>query len=400
MDIKNVDIKSVIPYEFNNRIHDDKQINLIANSINEFGFNQPIVIDESNVVLVGHGRLLAAQKLGLDTIPTLQLKNLTEAKKRAYRILDNKLQNDSEWDFGNLELEIEALQEADFPIEDWGLDDLTELFPKEDPEVTEDEPGELPEESYIKPGDLIELGKHRVLCADSSKENFSDVVFDLVITDPPYGVSYKGKTKKALTLENDDLGEDSLRELWSNTLDSLWINLKNGGVIYATVPAGQLREVFSSELKKREALRQELVWLKDLMVLGHSDYHYKHEPVLYGWKPGAAHYITADRSKTDVLEHKRPTRSEEHPTMKPLSLFAEFINNSSKKGQKVFDPFLGSGTTLIAADQLNRICYGMEIDPKYCQVILERYQKHCEKVGKPFECKINGEVFNGTPKGD
>jgi DNA modification methylase len=400
MDIKNVDIKSVIPYEFNNRIHDDKQINLIANSINEFGFNQPIVIDESNVVLVGHGRLLAAQKLGLDTIPTLQLKNLTEAKKRAYRILDNKLQNDSEWDFGNLELEIEALQEADFPIEDWGLDDLTELFPKEDPEVTEDEPGELPEESYIKPGDLIELGKHRVLCADSSKENFSDVVFDLVITDPPYGVSYKGKTKKALTLENDDLGEDSLRELWSNTLDSLWINLKNGGVIYATVPAGQLREVFSSELKKREALRQELVWLKDLMVLGHSDYHYKHEPVLYGWKPGAAHYITADRSKTSVLEHKRPTRSEERPTMKPLSLFAEFINNSSKKGQKVFDPFLGSGTTLIAADQLNRICYGMEIDPKYCQVILERYQKHCEKVGKPFECKINGEVFNGTPKGD
>jgi DNA modification methylase len=198
-----------------------------------------------------------------------------------------------------------------------------------------------------------------------------------------------------VAIQNDSLSEKELAALWSDCLNNLWGALKPGGVIYATVPARPLHLVFASGLKEREALRQVLLWLKDSMVMGHSDYHYKHEPILYGWKPGAAHYSTSDRTKTSVLEHDRPKRSQEHPTMKPLSLWGELIVNSSRKGEVVFDPFLGSGTTLIACEQLARVCYGMEIEPKYCEVIINRYHKFCQDNGRPFVCKINGE--NYTP---
>ncbi len=384
----------LIPYAFNNRKHDETQINRIANSIKEFGFNQPIVIDEDKIVLVGHGRLLAAQKLGLEKVPTLQVKDLSETKKKAYRILDNKLQNDSEWDFGNVEIELNLLEEGGFDLGLWGLDDLKTLFPEEDPEVNEDDfnPA-LEDEPFIKRGDLIELGPHRVMCGDSTSEGH-DVVADMVLTDPPYGVKYVGKTKDALEIENDDLDEGELSEMWNGALDQVLARLKEGGALYATVPAGPLRQVFTQPLKDRGILRQELIWLKDSMVMGRSDYHYKHEPILYGWKPGAAHYMTEDRTKTSVLEFARPKRSAEHPTMKPLTLWAELISNSSKKGQKVYDPFLGSGTTLIASDQLGRVCYGIEIDPRYCQVIIERYRNQCSERNKPFDCKINGEKFD------
>lgn len=393
MNITQLAVSSIVPYEFNNRVHSEEQIDRISRSIKEFGFNQPIVIDESNVVLVGHGRLFAALKLGLDKVPVLKKTGLSEVQKKAYRILDNKLQNDSTWSFDNLELELGLLEDEGFELEPWGLDDLRELLGQDDPELSEDEgPGCLPGESYIKPGDVIQLGNHTVICGDSTSA-LIEAKIDLVITDPPYGVSYVGKTKDALTLESDDLDETELSEMWQGCLDNLLPHLKEGGVLYATVPPGPLRAVFSDALKARGILRQELIWLKDSMVMGHSDYHYKHEPILYGWKPGAAHYMTPDRSKTSVLEFERPKRSTEHPTMKPLALWGELITNSSRKGEVVFDPFLGSGTTLIACDQLARTCYGIEIDPKYCQVILERYQKHCEATKKPFICKINGELM-------
>lgn len=398
MQVQYLELDQIIPYEFNNRTHPQQQIDRIANSISLFGFNQPIVVDESNTILVGHGRWAAAKKLGMVKAPVLLRAGLSEADKRAYRILDNKLQNDSSWDLNNLELELGFLEDNAFDLAEYGLDDLKSLFPDlPDPEVQEDDgAGALPEETYLKLGDVIELGPHKVFCADiaSFDEDLSSPA-DMWITDPPYGVSYVGKTKDALKIQNDDLSQDGLRQLWDAATDYALRNIRVGGACYASVPAGPPSFIFFSCWLERDVFRQELCWIKDSMVLGRSDYHYKHEPILYGWKPGAAHFFTKDRTRVSTLEYARPKRSSEHPTMKPVELWAELIRNSSPAGGTVLDTFLGSGTTLIAADQLNRICYGMEISPKYCQVILERYQKHCAKVGKPFHCKINGEVFSG-----
>lgn len=403
MKIEQVKTEALIPYGFNNRKHSEQQIDRVANSIAQFGFNQPIVVDEDNIILVGHCRLEAAKKLSLERVPVMKKAGLTEAQKKAYRILDNKLQNDSEWNFESLELELSALEKMDFELEPWGLEELRNLFPEEEPQAEEDdfdETASLESEPFIKRGDLIELGRHRVLCGDSTSA--ADVAYltvggtvDLVVTDPPYGVAYIGKTKDALTLENDDLDEAALDALWKAVVSN-WLQITRcGGVWYAAVPAGPLNLVFSLVLRESGVLRQQLVWAKDSMVLGRSDYHYKHEPILYGWKPGAAHHFTNDRTKTSVLEFARPKASREHPTMKPLELWAELIANSSKRGEYVGDPFLGSGTTLIAADQLDRVCYGMEIEPRYCQVIIDRYAKYCAERNKPFECKINGEPYFG-----
>lgn len=394
--IKSIAIDKISPYSRNNRTHPQAQVDLIAKSIKEFGFNQPIVIDESNTVLVGHGRLLAAQKLKLKDVPCIQLPGLSEQHKSAYRILDNKLQNDSDWEFENLQVELNSLKESGFELEPWGLDALEKLFPKDEPEVYEDDGGgELPDETYIKLGDVIELGKHRVECIDCREAESLKGRAALWITDPPYGVSYVGKTKDALTIQNDDCNQDEIKQLWRDATKYALESLRDGGSCYASVPSGPLNFVFLKEWIELEVLHQQLVWQKGSMVLGHSDYHYKHEPILYGWKPGAKHYFISDRTKTSVLEFDKPSRSAEHPTMKPVALWAELISNSSRPGEIVLDTFLGSGTTLIAADQLGRICYGMEIEPKYCQVIIERYKKHCEKVGKKFHCKINGEAFDG-----
>lgn len=399
MKTEKIAINKIIPYEFNNRNHNEQQVDRIANSIKEFGFNQPIVIDESNIILVGHGRHLAALKLGLKEVPVLIKKDLSETQKKAYRILDNKLQNDSTWSFDNLELELGFLEDNGFELEPWGLDELRGLFDQEEPAVEDDEFDESEcenNETFIKLGDSIELGQHRLWCIDCREADKLPKTADMWITDPPYGVSYVGKTKDALTIENDALSEEGTAELWAGATKYALANLKDGGACYAAVPAGQLNFIFLREWIEMLVIHQQLIWAKDSMVLGHSDYHYKHEPILYGWKPGAAHYFTADRTKTSILDFARPKRSEEHPTMKPVELWAELISNSSKKGDIVLDTFLGSGTTLIASDQLGRVCYGMEISPKYCHVIIERYKKHCEKVGKPFVCKINGEPFDGA----
>ena len=383
------------PYEFNNRNHSAEQIELIAKSIKEFGFNQPIVIDETNTVLVGHGRLLAAQKLELKECPVVVLKDLSETQKKAYRILDNKLQNDSTWSFDNLELELGFLEDNDFALEPWGLDDLKNLFPEDETGVTEDDfnPDDCEnEETFIKLGDLIELGKHRVLCGDSTiAEDFNALMegelAEACICDPPYGVEYVGKTSEALTIQGDsntDVAVDGVK----NAVASI----KEGGAIYICFPAEELSALLAMwEFPAR--LQSMLVWVKNTIVMGRKDYNYKHEPIWYGWKEGAAHRFKGAATNCTVLECDKPSRNGEHPTMKPLDLMADIIKNSTSKDEIIVDPFLGSGSTLIAADQLNRTCYGMELEPKYCQVILERYQKHCQKSGKPFECKINGEPY-------
>ena len=213
-----------------------------------------------------------------------------------------------------------------------------------------------------------------------------------IITDPPYGVSYTGKTKDALKIQNDAMSKDDTHELWRDAFDTALTILKDGASIYATVPPGLLQLGFMQVMVDADCLHQCMVWNKGQMVLGHSDYHYQHEPILYGWKPGKSHYFTKDRTKTTVFDFQKPMRNAEHPTMKPVELWSEMIHNSSSADNICYDSFLGSGTTMVTSHQLNRKCYGMELDPKYCQVIIDRMKKLepsivIKKNGMPYDEK-------------
>ena len=386
-------VADLVPYARNPRKNDDS-INGVAASIKEFGFKQPIVIDRDGVIVVGHTRAKAAQKLGLETVPCVVADELTPEQVKAYRLLDNKLNEKAEWEPELLALELEEITLDLEPFEvDFGEDIETAGGGMDIAEDDIPEPGPIP---VSRRGDMWKLGTHAIICGDSRdlvtvQHLFGASSADLLVTDPPYGVSYVGKTADALEIENDDLDEDALAELWSCVLDAWVFSLREGGSLYAAVPAGPLNAVFQNELRDRGILRQCLVWIKDSMVLGHSDYHYKHEPILYGWKPGAAHYFTSDRTKTSVLDFARPKVSAEHPTMKPVALWAEFVANSSRPGDLVCDPFLGSGTTLIACEQLGRTCFGMELSPQYVDVAIRRWQK---LTGKDAVLEATGETFN------
>lgn len=392
-------LASLIPYEFNNRNHNEQQIDRIANSIKEFGFNQPIVVDESNIVLVGHGRLLAAQKLGLKEVPVLIKKDLSETQKKAYRILDNKLQNDSTWSFDNLDLELGFLEDNEFELEPWGLDELRSLFDV-DPEIEDDEFDESEcenDETFIKLGDVIELGAHRVMCGDSTSaedvaELMNGALAQLIVTDPPYGVDYEGGTTAREKLQGD-LTPDLYKPVL--LLASAYSDEK--AAVYLWHSDSQSAAVMEAIHGAGYERRSTIIWNKNLAQFGalSAQYKTKHEPCYYLFKRGNSPRWFGPTNEVTVWDCNRNSRNENHPTEKPVEVMARPIRNSSQRDDLIVDFFLGSGTTLIAADQLNRICYGMEISPKYCHVIIERYKKHCEKSGKKFECKINGEPYHG-----
>lgn len=396
METQTASTASLIPYERNNRQHSQQQVDRIANSIAEFGFNQPIVVDENNIVLVGHGRLEAAKKLGLSEVPIVRKAGLTETQKKAYRILDNKLQNDSTWDAESLNLELAALEDADFDLAAWGLDEFAKLFPEEKTVEEDDfEPREA-KETIIKPGDLLELGEHRLMCGDSTKAEDVERLMDgqradLMLTDPPYNVDYTGKTEDALKVANDSMADGDFRKFLVACFGAAFDALKPGGSFYVFHADSEGYNFRGAIHDCQQKVRQCLVWAKDTLVMGRQDYQWQHEPCLYGWKDGASHGWYSDRKQTTLLRFDRPTRSQEHPTMKPVVMFAYLMSNSTAPQHLAYDPFCGSGTTLIAAEQLGRRCYGMEISPQYCQVIVDRYKAHCEKSGKPFECRLNGE---------
>ena len=412
MKVEEIEIPKIRPYEFNNRKHDATQVERIARSIKEFGFNQPIVIDEENVILVGHGRLFAAQKLGLRTAPVIKLGNLTETQKKAYRILDNKLQNDSTWDFNNLELELGFLEDSGLDLSAWGLNELKNLLDCPADSVCEDAgPGEVPDESYVKEGDIIELGQHRVMCGDSGKieqlkELLGGAAPSLVFTDPPYGVAI-GKKNRFLNsiqksgrnlrdIESDDLDPESLKAVLLPAFKNLRSVMADDCTVFVTAPQGGELGMMMMMMMQDAGLgvRHVLIWKKNqpTFSMGRLDYDYQHEPILLTWGKRHKRPMKGEH-RTSVWEIDRPRLSKEHPTMKPVALVANAMLNNSDVGDACLDIFLGSGTSLIAADQLGRVCYGMEIAPHYCQVILERYEKHCQQTGKPFVCKINGASF-------
>jgi site-specific DNA-methyltransferase (adenine-specific) len=387
--------KDLIPYVNNSRKHSEKQITQIAASIKEFGFNNPILLDGKNGLIAGHGRLEAAIKLDMDKVPTIEISHLSEAQKKAYIIADNQLTLNADWDRDALKLEFEFLNEAKFDLDLLGFDEkFQDLLNPEKIEEGKTDPDEIPEnvETRCKPGDLWKLGEHRLLCGDSTNIQHVERLMDgqkadMVFTDPPYGVSYVGKTKDALTIESDDFDEKKLTEKnteWFNCVD---IVTRPGAYLLATVPAGPLHLIFAQDWKNRGWLRQIMVWNKSSMVMGHSEYHYKHEPILFGWKPGER-LKNNDRTKTTVWDFQRPSRSVEHPTMKPVEMWEYGIINHTKKGFVLYEPFSGSGTSFIACEKTGRKCYGLEIDPHYVSVAIERWMKFTGK--EAYRLEVDG----------
>lgn len=378
------DVSELIPYARNARTHSDEQVARIAASIKEFGWTNPILIDGENGIIAGHGRVLAARKLGLEKVPTIELSGLTEEQKRAYILADNRLALDAGWDEEMLKLEFAELEKEGFELSKTGFSDeeINEMMAGLDREVdgVEDvETPEPPKNPKTKRGEVWILGTHRLMCGDStSVEDVQEVmgggIADLWLTDPPYNVAYQGKTKDALTIQNDEMDDESFRRFLVSAYSAADSVLKEGAAFYIWHADS---EGFNFRGACRDVgwkVRECLIWSKNTFVLGRQDYQWQHEPCLYGWKDGAAHNWYSDRSQTTILEFDRPNRNAEHPTMKPVGLFQYLIGNSTKRGDIVLDSFGGSGTTLIACEQTGRSARILELDPCYCDVIIERWQ--------------------------
>jgi site-specific DNA-methyltransferase (adenine-specific) len=376
-------VTELIPYVNNSRTHSDEQVAQIAASIKEFGWTNPILVDGSNGIIAGHGRLMAARKLGYKEVPTIELADLTETQKKAYIIADNRLALNAGWDNEMLKLEFDELAELGFDLELTGFsfDEIEALNPVDLNEglTDEDEAPPLPPEPKTKPGDIYKLGKHRLMCGDSTSiehlERLCDgQPVDMWLTDPPYNVAYKGKTKDSLTIQNDSMGDDQFRQFLRDAYVAADAVMKAGAVFYIWHADSEGYNFRGAAQDAGWKVRQCLIWKKSSMVMGRQDYHWKHEPCLYGWKEGAGHLWATDRKQTTILEFEKPSRNGEHPTMKPVALFEYQMLNNTKGGDIVLDSFGGSGTTLIAAEKNGRTGYLMELDPKYCDVIVKRWE--------------------------
>lgn len=396
--IEQVSIEKLIPYARNSRTHSDAQVAQIAASIKEFGFVNPVLIDESDGLIAGHGRVMAARKLGIDEVPCIRLSHLNENQKRAYIIADNKLALNAGWDDEMLALEISDLQDAGFDLELTGFSDeeIEKLKPKVIDGLTdEDEVPEPPAKPVTQLGDVWLLGKHRVMCGDSTSiDDLNKLtcgqLVDMWLTDPPYNVAYEGGTKEKLTIKNDSMGDDQFRQFLRDSYTAADIVMKPGAVFYIWHADSEGYNFRGAAKDAGWIVRQCLIWKKSSLVMGRQDYHWKHEPCLYGWKAGAGHLWAADRKQTTILEFDKPIRNGEHPTMKPVGLFEYQMLNNTKGGDQILDSFGGSGTTLIAAEKNGRVSRLMELDPKYCDVIVKRWQEY---TGKTATLESNGKTF-------
>ena len=384
MQIEQIQLEALIPYINNSRTHSDEQVAQIAASIKEFGFNNPILVDKDNSIIAGHGRLQAARKLGLTEVPCVRLEHLTETQRKAYVIADNRLALNAGWDNELLTIELNELLADGFALEILGFDSeelKTLLDPLEPTEglVDEDQVPEVPEEPKTKPGDIYQLGRHRLMCGDSTSidavEKLMDgQLADILITDPPYNIAYEGGTKKWEQIKNDSMSDDQFRQFLRDAFVSADTVMKSGAVFYIWHADSEGYNFRGACLDTGWKIRQTLIWNKDNSAFGRSDYHWKHEPCLYGWKDGAGHLWASDRKQVTVLDFKRPPKSELHPTMKPVELIEYQMLNNTKGQDIVLDLFGGSGSTMIAAEKQGRVSMLMELDPKYCDVIVKRWE--------------------------
>jgi len=413
----------------NPRVIKDEKYKKLLKSLQEFPEmlqKRPLVCftdtDGKYVVLGGNMRLKAAMELGMKTLPVVLADDWTEEQRKEFIIKDNV--SFGEWNFD----ELANSWDADKLVE-WGMD-VPDFGTNEVLEAEEDD-FYVPEggvETDIVLGDLFEIGEHRLLCGDSTQTDAFEKLMqgefaDMVVTDPPYNVSYEGGTKEKLTIKNDSMSNDDFYQFLYDFYTALYTAVKKGGAIYVWHAPSEIINFAKAMVDAGWLLKQQLIWVKNSMVMGRQDYQWKHEPCLYGWKEGAVHYFTPDRTNTTVIDDKielkklskadmlkmlqeiysdktkttvlycdKPYRNAEHPTMKPILLIAPLIKNSSKKGWIVLDSFLGSGSTMVASHQLNRKCYGMELDPKYCQVIVDRMLK----LDPSIEIKRNGQPYKTT----
>ena len=421
MKIETVSLIDITPYVNNAKLHPQKQIDQIKASILEFGFNDPIAVDENNVIIEGHGRYMALMQLDETETQIIRLDHLTEAQKKAYILAHNKLTLNSDFDFELLRVEFETLKELDFDLTLTGFEEteIDELFPDEVEVEEDDYELDPPAEPFSRYGDVWILGDHRAMCGSSTKAEdveklFNGLEADLVLTDPPYNVNYEGST--GLKIENDNFEDGSIFLQFLIDFQTLAFEYSKPGspcyIFHADSEGLNFRRAFE---ESGYNLKQCLIWVKNSLVLGRQDYHWRHEPILYGWKPGAAHVWNVGRSEDTVIDnkekidyaamkkpdliklvkavynsediidtviyHDKPSKNDVHPTMKPVELVGRLMRNSSKPKSVVYDAFGGSGSTMIAAEQLKRHCLSMELDPKYVDVIVNRYHQYAQAKG-------------------
>lgn len=391
-EIKTIDINKIKPYAKNPR-KNNNAVDKVAASIKEFGFQQPIVVDKEGIIIAGHTRYKAAIKLGLTDVPVVYADNLTDEQVKAYRLADNKTNEFAEWDMDLLVGELGELKEFSFDMTPFG-------FEEESAEVIEDnfdvdQALAKIETPITKLGDVWQLGKHRLMCGDSTVVTDVEKLMDgnkadMFLTDPPYNVAYEGKTKEKLTIKNDSMESEKFRCFLTDAFINGFLSVKQGASAYichADSEGYNFRGAFCDAGFK---LTQTCIWVKNSMVMGRQDYQWQHEPILcgekeeeenewepiiYGWNPLSKHSWHSNRKQKTVWYFDKPNKSKEHPTMKPIKLLAYPIQNSSEKGNTILDLFGGSGSTLIACEQTDRICYMMELDEKYCDVIIKRYEE-------------------------
>ena len=380
--MEQVPIDKLVPYDRNARTHSKEQIAQLRASLREFGFVSPAVIDADYNILVGHGRVTAAREEGYETVPCVFAENLTEAQKRAYILADNQLALNAGWDEEMLSVELSDLQDQSFDLSLLGFDagELDKLLGTgNEKDIADDDfdlTAALEKASFVEPGDIWTVGRHRVMCGDATSPEDVEKLMDgkkanLVLTDPPYGVSFKASD--GLTIQNDSLkGEEFYRFLLA-AFKNMADHLEKGGAAYcfhADTEGLTFRKAF---IDAGFHLAGVCIWVKNSLVLGRSDYQWQHEPVLYGFLQNGKHPWYSDRKQTTIWNYDKPKRNKDHPTSKPLDLLGYPIQNSSQENSVVIDTFGGSGSTLMACEQLNRVCYMMELDPKYASVILRRY---------------------------
>lgn len=420
LQIELVPITEIKPYENNAKIHTREQIEQIKQSIFEFGNNDPIAIDANGVIIEGHGRLMALQELGYTEVEVIRLGHLNEEQRKAYTLIHNKLTMNTGFELDMLEAELKTIENIDMKFYDFDFDFSDDLV-IEDIEEDNFNP-EVPQDAIAKRGQVYQLGEHRLMCGDSTsaadvQKLMGDEQADCLLTDPPYNVNYGGDAHspaagKHRVIENDNLTDSDFYKFLLAFYENAEMALKPGGSFYIWHADS---EGYNFRKALRDAglqLRQTLIWNKNALVLGRQDYQWKHEPCLYGWKDGAGHYFTSSRSETTVIEDEvpdfskmkkeelvkllqevysqattvidemKPSKSDLHPTMKPLRLMAYLIQNSTRKGEIVLDLFGGSGSTLIAAEETKRRCRMMEYDPRYVDVIIQRWE---QQTGKKAE---------------
>lgn len=407
MQIELINIDEIIPYENNAKLHPEEQIEQIKKSILEFGNNDPIAIDKNNVIIEGHGRLLALKELGYKEVEVIKLGHLTEEQRKAYTLIHNKLTMNTDFDIEILESELAAINIIDMSDFDFDLDIEMEVSTIDDDYDVEEKLEQIVEPKS-KPGDIYQLGNHRLMCGDSTQKEdvmrlMDNQVADMLLTDPPYNVNISNSD--GMTIENDNMSDDNFKQFLNAAFQTASASLKKGGAFY--IWHGDSETVnFRNACEDNElSVRQCLIWVKNGFNFGRQDYKWKHEPCLYGWKNGASHYfidefnnptviednlnidllkkeelkklvedLLSDRVPTTIIHEDKPLKNDKHPTMKPINLLSFQIKNSSKKEEIVLDLFGGSGSTLIACEQLNRKCYMMEYDPKYVDVIIDRWE--------------------------